>query len=562
MSRLTAIALALVLCVIAIQIAAAQESPRAPSVEDAEIDTAPVKLDGEILFFVRGIGALSPESRARAIGKRIRGIAGNADITPDSIVAVEVEGLTRVMAGRETVMAITQSDLAVERLTANEAAVLYLDQIRKAVVSYRSARNRATFTKALLHSALWTVVLIGGLIVFLKLYRRLWTYLENKYKGKLDSLRTKSLDIVSDRTFWGPFKLLLRAVRIVIVVIIIYTYIELVLGSFPWTRFIAVEILNWVQTPLQVAGQTIADEIPNLIFLAIAWFITRVVLHAIKLFFVRVEARTISLASFDPEWSMPTYNLVRVAVVAFAIIVCYPYVPGSDSEAFKGISIFIGVLVSLGSSSAVSNLIAGYMLIYRRAYKAGDLVQINDVRGVVTERRLQVTHLRTIKNEEIVIPNSIIINSSVMNYSTVARESGLILHTQVTIGYDTPWRQVNALLLLAAERTKGVLKEPKPFVWERSLDDFFVTYELNAYTDAPREMMRTYSELHRHILDAFNEHGVQITSPHYEGDPANLKVVPKEKWFSPPADGKTNDAAGPSRGGLADGKLDETEQPS
>jgi small-conductance mechanosensitive channel len=536
MSRLTAIALALVLCVIGIQTAAAQESPRALSVEDVEIDTAPIKLDGEVLFFVRGIGALSPESRARAIGKRIRGIAGKHDISPDSIVAVEIEGVTRIMVGKETVMAITQADLAVERLTAREATVLYLDQIRKAVDRFRSARSSETFTRALLHSALWTVVLIGGLVVFLKLYRRLWAYLEGRYKGKIDSLKVKSLDIVSERTFWGPFTLLLRAVRIVIVVVIVYTYIELVLGSFPWTRFIAVEILDWVRTPLQVAGQTIADEIPNLIFLAIAWFITRVVLHAIKIFFVRVEARTISIAGFDPEWSMPTYNLVRIAVVAFAIIVCYPYVPGSDSEAFKGISIFIGVLVSLGSSSAVSNLIAGYMLIYRRAFKAGDLVQINDVRGVVSERRLQVTHLRTVKNEEIVIPNSIIVNSSVMNFSTVARESGLILHTQVTIGYDTPWRQVNAMLLLAAERTEGILKEPKPFVWQRSLDDFFVTYELNAYTNSPRDMLHTYSELHRHILDAFNEHGVQITSPHYEGDPSNLKVVPKEKWFSPPAD--------------------------
>jgi small-conductance mechanosensitive channel len=346
---------------------------------------------------------------------------------------------------------------------------------------------------------------------------------------------------VSDRTFWGPFRLLLRAVRVVIVVIIIYTYIELVLGSFPWTRFIAAEILDWVRTPLQVAGQTIVDQIPNLIFLTIAWFITKVALNAIKMFFARVEARTISIAGFDPEWSMPTYNLVRIAVVAFAVIICYPYVPGSESEAFKGLSIFIGVIFSLGSSSSVSNLIAGYMLIYRRAFKKGDVVQINDVRGMVVERRLQVTHLRTPKNEEIVIPNSTIINSSVMNFSTLARDGGLILHTQVTIGYDTPWRQVNALLLQGAERTEGILKEPKPFVLQRSLDDFFVTYELNAYTDSPDKMLQIYSDLHRHILDAFNEYGVQITSPHYEGDPAGAKVVPKEKWYSPPADGKADE---------------------
>ena len=536
MSKLTAVALALVWCFLGAHHAGAQESPNASAYDEILVETVPVTLDGEALFPVRGIATLSAKERARAIGKRIRALAGNPLFDPDSTAVVRVEGVTRIMAGTEMIMTITQGDAAATGLTNEELETLTLSRIRSAIEKYRSDRTRENFTRALLHSALWTVALLGGLVVFLKLYRRLWAHLEGRYKGKIDSLRIKSLDIVSDRTFWGTFTLILRAVRFVVVVIILYTYIELVLGSFPWTRFIAVEILDWVQTPLQVAGQTIVDQIPNLMFLAITWFITRLVLNAIKIFFARVEAKTISISGFDPEWSMPTYNLVRVAVVVFAIIVCYPYVPGSDSEAFKGISIFLGVIVSLGSSSAVSNLIAGYMLIYRRAFKMGDFVQINDVRGVVIERRLQVTHLRTVKNEEIIIPNSVIINSNVMNYSTVARESGLILHTQVTIGYDTPWRQVNGLLLVAADRTEGILKEPKPFVWQRSLDDFFVTYELNAYTDAPRGMMQTYSELHRHILDAFNEHGVQITSPHYEGDPANLKVVSKDKWYSPPAD--------------------------
>jgi len=536
MSKLTAVALALVWCFLGAHHAGAQESPNASAYDEILVETVPVTLDGEALFPVRGIATLSAKERARAIGKRIRALAGNPLFDPDSTAVVRVEGVTRIMAGTEMIMTITQGDAAATGLTNEELETLTLSRIRSAIEKYRSDRTRENFTRALLHSALWTIALLGGLVVFLKLYRRLWAHLEARYKGKIDSLRIKSLDIVSDRTFWGTFTLILRAVRFVVVVIILYTYIELVLGSFPWTRFIAVEILDWVQTPLQVAGQTIVDQIPNLMFLAITWFITRLVLNAIKIFFARVEAKTISISGFDPEWSMPTYNLVRVAVVVFAIIVCYPYVPGSDSEAFKGISIFLGVIVSLGSSSAVSNLIAGYMLIYRRAFKMGDFVQINDVRGVVIERRLQVTHLRTVKNEEIIIPNSVIINSNVMNYSTVARESGLILHTQVTIGYDTPWRQVNGLLLVAADRTEGILKEPKPFVWQRSLDDFFVTYELNAYTDAPRGMMQTYSELHRHILDAFNEHGVQITSPHYEGDPANLKVVSKDKWYSPPAD--------------------------
>jgi small-conductance mechanosensitive channel len=216
-------------------------------------------------------------------------------------------------------------------------------------------------------------------------------------------------------------------------------------------------------------------------------------------------------------------------------VVAYPYIPGSESPAFKGVSLFLGVVFSLGSSSSIANIVAGYMVIFRRAFKVGDRVKIGAQMGDVVEMRLQATHLRTIKNEEVIVPNSLIINTDVVNYSSLARKGGLILHTTVTIGYDTPWRQVHALLLAAAERTEGLLKEPRPFVLQTALNDFYVSYELNAYTDRPLEMISIYSHLHQHIQDAFNEHGVQIMSPHYLGDPARAKVVPKEHWYPPPA---------------------------
>jgi len=174
-------------------------------------------------------------------------------------------------------------------------------------------------------------------------------------------------------------------------------------------------------------------------------------------------------------------------------------------------------------------------MIYRRAFKVGDRISIDNVTGDVTERRLMVTHLRTIKNEEIVVPNSTIINSNIINYSTLAGSRGLILHTTVGIGYETPWRQVEAMLRLAAERTPGLLKEPAPFVLQKSLGDFAVTYELNAYCGDPHAMARFYTAMHQNILDVFNEHGVQIMTPAYEGDPQVPKVVPKEEWFQAPA---------------------------
>jgi small-conductance mechanosensitive channel len=238
-------------------------------------------------------------------------------------------------------------------------------------------------------------------------------------------------------------------------------------------------------------------------------------------------------------------------VVVFALVVAYPYIPGAESPAFRGLSIFFGILVSLGSSSTISNIIAGYTLTYRRAFKVGDRVRIDDVTGDVVEVRLLVTHLHTVKNEEVIVPNSKILSSDVVNYSSLARTRGLILHTTVGIGYETPWRQVAAMLCMAADRTTGLLKDPEPFVRQKALGDFAVTYELNAYCGSAQAMNALYSDMHRNILDVFNEYGVQIMTPAYEGDPAEPKVVPKERWYTLPAEEQAEGGAtsGQSPGG-------------
>jgi small-conductance mechanosensitive channel len=217
-------------------------------------------------------------------------------------------------------------------------------------------------------------------------------------------------------------------------------------------------------------------------------------------------------------------------------VIAYPYIPGSESDAFKGVSIFLGVLLSIGSSSFVSNIIAGYAITYRRLFKVGHRVRVGDTVGDVVAMRLQVTHLRSLKNEEVIIPNSEILNSSVTNYSSFADADGVILHTTVGIGYETPWRQVEAMLLMAAERTDGLLHEPKPFVLQTGLGDFCISYEINAYCDDARRMPALYAAMHRSILDVFNEYGVQIMTPAYERDPEQPKLVPPEQWYAAPAE--------------------------
>jgi small-conductance mechanosensitive channel len=282
-------------------------------------------------------------------------------------------------------------------------------------------------------------------------------------------------------------------------------------------------------------GRSILLSIPDLMFLFVLVLVVRLVLHLVKIFFVEIAEGRIVFENLAPEAALPTYRLVRILILAFAVVVAYPYIPGSNSGAFKGVSLFLGVLFSLGSSSILGNIMAGYSMIYRRAFRIGDRIRVGDVLGDVTQSRLLVTTVRTPKNEEVVIPNSVILSTDVVNYSSLARRDGLILHTKVTIGYGTPWRQVEGMLLDAAARTPGLLREPPPFVLQTALGDFAVTYEINVYCDAPQRMAALYNELHRRILDVFNEYGVQIMTPAYEGDPEQPKIVPREQWHAAPA---------------------------
>jgi small-conductance mechanosensitive channel len=226
---------------------------------------------------------------------------------------------------------------------------------------------------------------------------------------------------------------------------------------------------------------------------------------------------------------------VRTFIIVLFLVMIFPYIPGSSTGAFKGISLFMGIVFSLGSSSVIGNLIAGYTMTYRRAFRVGDRILVDGSIGDVEEMRLLVTHLRSPKNEEIIVPNTLILNGNVTNYSSIARKEGLILHTTVGIGYETPWRQVEAMLVEAARRTEGLESEPPPFVLQKELADFAVTYEVNAYTRDPRRMYATYTALHANILDVFNEYGVQIMTPAYEGDPEVPKVVPPDGRFAAPA---------------------------
>ncbi len=497
--------------------------------------TAPVVIDGETLFYLRGVTALPATERAAMVKSRVVELARDASFDVKALALTEADDRTAIYAGDKLVLNIVNVDAAVEELERPLLAQIYKTRIAESIEEYRRARSPAT----LLANGLYALGVTGVLILLLWGLRRLFRWLgewsERSVHRRVQDLASKAHELVQAETVWGLIAGLLRLLRVVVYLVLAYFYLNTVLGLFPWTRPAASVLFRLVLDPLESLWLGFLAALPDLIFLVVLWLVVRYILKVIRAFFRGVEVGRIKLEKFEADWAEPTYRIVRILVIAFAIVVAYPYIPGSESAAFKGVSVFLGVLFSLGSSSFIANMIAGMAMTYRGTFKDGDLIKVGEVTGRVEGVKLMVTRLRTAKNESVILPNSTILNTEVTNYSQQAGTDGLVIHSIVGIGYETPWRQVEAMLLEAAARTEGLKSTPPPFVLQRSLGDFAVQYEINAYWSGEGSMLALYSLLHGNIQDVFNEHGVQIMTPAYEGDPEVPKVVSPDKWYEAPA---------------------------
>ena len=522
------------LFLIALSASAARAQDTADPAEP-EVVTAPVEIDGVVLFRVRGVSSFPAGARARLIQERIVAAAADPAVILDSLRVVERDGMTQVAAGDRTLATFVEADARLEQVRTIELAKVHLSRIREAIAAYREARSGPALRRSLGKALLGTCAFVAAVFLMLWAWRRADQILRRRLEPHIHTIGYQSFTLLRAEWITRTLESGLRALRIVALVTGTVIYLGFVLAQFPWTRKLSSNTAALVLDPLRVIGAGIVANIPSLIFLAILFLVVRTALRLTRIFFDAVDRGSVQIGRFEPEWATPTYKIIRLVVLAFALVVAYPYIPGSESGAFKGVSLFLGVVLSLGSSTAIANVMAGYMMTYRRAFKVGDRVRIGQAVGDVIETRLQVTHVRTFKNEEIIVPNSQILSSEVMNYSSIARAQGLILHTEVGIGYETPWRQVEAMLLIAAQRTPGLLTEPRPFVLLQRLGDFAVTYELNVYCANVHAMQELYTGLHHGILDVFNEYGVQIMTPAYERDPATPKVVAPRDWYAMPA---------------------------
>ena len=525
----SALRTASILSLLAVPLGAQQETAPDTTAGQRRPAAAPVIFRGDTLFVLHGtLGPFTPEERAHAVERRIRQVADDPLLTADRLVVADTMGAVDIRLDSLAIMTVTERDAAEAGVSRRTLADEYAVRIQEAVRSRQGAAN----LNSILVGALLTVLTLAAFVAIIMLLNRgfplLYRFIQRGRGRWIRSLRIQRLEILPAAQATKSLLFAARVLQIAAFLFVIYVFLPVVFSFFPWTRGLANTIFTWTLTPLAGVWNAFIAYLPNLFTIAVIVVVFYYLLKFIRLLFTGMERGALALPGFHRDWAMPTYKIVRFLVIVFAAVVVFPYLPGSQTPAFRGISIFLGVLVSFGSSSAIANVVAGVVMTYMRPFQLGDRVKIADTVGDIVEKTLLVTRVRTIKNVDVTVPNAMVLSSHIINYSSTAKEGGVILHTGVTIGYDAPWRKVHDLLISAAEATDGILAKPKPYVLQTALDDFYVRYEINAYTDNPNVMARTYSVLHQNIQDKFNEAGVEIMSPHYRAErDGNEITIPK-----------------------------------
>jgi small-conductance mechanosensitive channel len=486
------------------------------SAETEVTDSAPVMLGGEpVVWIFVGVGPYTAGVRAENIARRTEQIVHDKTIRDPTVSVVESADSSELRVENHLLMVVTARDAraaGVNRsLLAQQAARTFEAAIRAERLRYAPA----TLVRSGIYGAIATIAL--GVAVWLTILLTRWMHGRvDRWRSRwLAALRVQGAELVSAQKVTQVISYTTSLLRFALLLLLVDLYLTFVLGLFPWTRAVSLQLLEYLVTPIRFVALSFVGYLPNLLFVIVIGAFVHLLNRLLAAFFMQVQHGHITFRNFPAEWAEPTGKIMRVLLIAFGLVVAFPYLPASSSPAFAGVSVFMGVLISLASSSALANVISGLVLMYTGAFRLGDRVKVGDSFGDIVDTSLLATRLRTIKNEEITIPNAIVLGSAVTNYSREAKTRGLILHTSVTIGYDTPWRTVHGLLLDAAAATPRVVAEPAPFVWQTALNDFYVTYELNAYTNDAQEMVATYAALHAHIQDAFFDAGVEIMSPHY-----------------------------------------------
>ncbi len=490
----------------------------------------PVVADGDTLFYLyTKRGGYTPQQRAQMTGSAIEELGRRFNLRPDSVSVDHSDIVSDLMYGNKVLLSLTDQDALWEGVSrdslANERRQNVVDKLHEMKAEHGIWR----MAKRILY---FVLVIVGQYFLF-----RLTNWLFRKLKVRILRLKDTKIKPVSiqgyellDAQKQANLLVFLASVgRYILMGLQLLFTVPLIFIIFPQTEGLAYRLLGYIWNPIRGIFVGIIDYIPKLFTIIVIWYAVKYLVRFVLYLAREVEGGRLKINGFYPDWAMPTFHIIRFLLYAFMIAMIYPYLPGSNSGVFQGISVFVGLIVSLGSSTVIGNIIAGLVITYMRPFKIGDRIQLNDTTGNIIEKTPLVTRIRTPKNEVVTVPNSFVMSSHTANYSTSAREYGLIIHSEVSIGYDIPWRKVNELLIDAALNTPGVVDDPRPFVLETSLSDWYPVYQVNAYIKEADKMPQIYSNLHQNIQDKFNEAGIEIMSPHYMAmRDGNETTIPKD----------------------------------
>ena len=474
-------------------------------------------------------GSFTAHDRALAVSERIRKLGEELGTKEIEISTIKNESTIDISHNEQILISISENDALWNDTTTTALAEKYRKKIKQHLQEYRSETSLSTLLKEFGLAILVLVIL--GLILYYttKLFKFIARKIELQKGKRIKGVKIKDYLLFDERQQVKTLLVVNNLMKWVVILILISIALPILFGIFPWTRDFAETLFGYILNPVKKIAFSLWNYLPNLITILVIVTVFRYVMKGLSFLKEEVANGRLTLSGFYPDWANPTFQILRILLYAFLLVVIFPYLPGSDSEIFKGVSVFLGFLFTFGSAGSLSNLIAGLVLTYMRLFRIGDRVKIGEATGDVVEKSMLVTRIRTLHNEIISIPNSTVMSSHTINYSSESLDKGLILHTTITIGYDVPWNDVHQALLQAANRTDLILKDPKPFVLQTALEDFYVAYEINAYSNAANQQATIYSNLRANIQDCCNEAGIEIMSPHYRAErDGNLSTIPSK----------------------------------
>ncbi len=459
-------------------------------------------------------GGFSPQERAKTLVDKIKKIA-KTSFEKDSL-KLDLKTITpQILYNGAVIFAADTMDALWMKTSKQQLALTYRNRITAAIISNEAATSWITLLEEAALAVLVILLLTFFIYVVNRFYKKIRVLIKQQRGKRIKGILVKNYELFNADMQIDVLLFLVNVFRWLLISLLVYLALPILFGIFPWTKGIANTLLGYFLNPAKKIVLAFWHYLPNLFTIIVIITVFRYFLKGIKYLKEEIEKGELNINGFYPDWAAPTYQIIRVLVLAFMVIVIFPYLPGSDSLAFKGVSVFLGVLFTFGSAGPLGNLVSGLVLTYMRSFKIGDRVRINDVIGDIIEETLLVIRIKTIKNEIISIPNSAVLSSHTINYSSESAQDGLVLNTTITIGYDVPWRQVHQLLIDAALATEFIQPMPSPYVLQTGLSDYYVSYQINAYTKEAGQQDLIYSRLHENIQDIFNKAGLEILSPHY-----------------------------------------------